>query len=61
MKRKQDVERILEEFTGVRDIPKIKTAKKRVLITKIKNKEGQYHHFSKRNRRYLWRILQETL
>ena len=41
MKRKQDIERILEEFKGVRNIPRIKTAKKRVLITKIKNKRGE--------------------
>ena len=41
MKRHQDIERILEEFKGVRNIPRIKTAKKRVLITKIKNKKGE--------------------
>ena len=41
MKRQQDIERILEEFKGVRNIPRIKTAKKIVLITKIKNKEGE--------------------
>ena len=41
MKRQQDIERILEEFKGVRNIPRIKTAKKRVLITKIKNKKGE--------------------
>ena len=39
MKRQQDIERILEEFKGVRNIPKLKTAKKRVLITKIKNEK----------------------
>ena len=42
MKRQQDIERILEEFKGVRYIPGIKTAKKKVLITKIKNDKGQY-------------------
>ena len=41
MKRHHDIERILEEFKGVRTIPRIKTAKKRVLITKIKNKKGE--------------------
>ena len=41
MKRQQDIERILEEFRGVRNIPGIKTAKKRVLITKIKNDKGE--------------------
>ena len=42
MKRHHDIERVLEEFKGVRIMPRIKTAKKRVLITKIKNKEGEY-------------------
>ena len=41
MKRQQDIERILEEFKGVRNFPRIKTAKKRVLITKIKNEKGE--------------------
>ena len=41
MKRQQDIERILEEFKGVRNIAGIKTAKKRVLITKIKNDKGE--------------------
>ena len=39
MKRHHDIERILEKFKGVRNIPRIKSAKKRVLITKIKNKK----------------------
>ena len=39
MKRKRDIERILEEFTGVRNIPRIKTAKQRVLITKKRTKK----------------------
>ena len=41
MKRQQDIERILEEFKGVRNIPVIKTAKKRVPITKINNEKGE--------------------
>ena len=41
MKRHQDIERILEEFKGFRNIPRIKAAKKKVLITKIKNKKGE--------------------
>ena len=41
MKRQQDIERFLEEFKGVRNIPGIKTAKKRVLVTKIKNEKGE--------------------
>ena len=38
-KKQQDIQRILEDFKGVRNIPGIKSAKKRVLITKIKNHE----------------------
>ena len=41
MKRQQDIQRILEEFKGVRNIPGIKTAKKKVLITKVKNDKGE--------------------
>ena len=41
MKRQQDIQRILEEFKGVRNIPGTKTAKKKVLITKIKNDKGE--------------------
>ena len=41
MKRQQDIQRILEDFKGVRNIPGIKSAKKRVLITKIKNEKGE--------------------
>ena len=41
MKRQQDIQRILEEFKGVRNIPGIKSAKKNVLITKIKNDKGE--------------------
>ena len=37
MKRQQEIQRILKEFKGVRNISGIKTAKKRVLNTKIKN------------------------
>ena len=36
-----DVRRILEDFKGIRNIPGIKSAKKRVFITKIKNEEGE--------------------
>ena len=41
MKRQQDIQRILEEFKGVRNIPGIKTAMKRVLIANIKNDKGE--------------------
>ena len=37
LKRQMDIRRILEDFKRIRNIPGIKSAKKRVLITKIKN------------------------
>ena len=40
MKQQQDIQKILEDFKGVRNIPGIKSAKKKVLITKIKNDKG---------------------
>ena len=39
LKRQQDIQRILEDFKGVSNIPGIKSAKKRVLITKIENEK----------------------
>ena len=41
MKRQQDIQRILEDFKGVRNIPRIKSAKKKVLTTKRKNDRGE--------------------
>ena len=41
MKRQQDSQRILEDFKGVRNIPGIKSAKKKVLVTKIKNEKRE--------------------
>ena len=41
MKRQMDIQRILEDFKGIRNIPGIKSALKRVLITKIKNEKGE--------------------
>ena len=41
MKRPQDIQRILEDSKGAKNIPGIKSAKKRVLITKIKNEKGE--------------------
>ena len=41
MKIQQDIQRILEDFKGVRNILGIKSAKKKVLITKIKNDKGE--------------------
>ena len=39
--RQQDIQRILEDFKGAENIPRIKSAKRRVLITKIKNEKGE--------------------
>ena len=44
---RQDIERILEEFKGVRNIPRIKSAKKRVLITKKRTTKGNASHLEK--------------
>ena len=41
MKRQQDIQRILEDFKGVGNIPGIKSAKKKVLTTKIQNDWGE--------------------
>ena len=40
VKRQQVIQKILEDFKGVSNIPGIKSAKKKVLITKIKNQRG---------------------
>ena len=45
MKRQQDIQRTLEDFKGVKNIPGIKSAKKRVLITKIR--EGKSSRLEK--------------
>ena len=41
LKRQQVIHIILEDFKGVSNIPGIKSAKKKVLITKIKNERGE--------------------
>ena len=41
VKRQQVIQRILEDFKGVSNIPGIISAKKKVLITKIKNERGE--------------------
>ena len=41
MKRQQDIQRILEDFKGVKNSPGIKSAKRRVLITMINNETGE--------------------
>ena len=56
MKRQQDIQKILEEFKGV---PGIKSAKKKVFITK-KTTKAKASHLEK-ELPILWRILQKTL
>ena len=41
LKRQHDFQRIFEDFKGVRNIPGIKSAKKKVLITNMKNDKGE--------------------
>ena len=41
MKRQQEIQKLLKDFKGVSNIPGIKSAKKKVLITKIKNERGE--------------------
>ena len=41
LKRQQVIQRILEDFKDVSNIPGIKSAKKKVLITKTKNERGE--------------------
>ena len=41
MKRQETIQKILEEVKGTRNISSIKSVKKRILIPKIKNKEGE--------------------
>ena len=41
MKIQQDIQRILEDFKGVKNIAGFKIAKRRVLITKIENERGE--------------------
>ena len=41
VKRQQAIQRILEDFKSVSNIPGIKSAKKKVFITKIKNERGE--------------------
>ena len=41
MKRHQDIQRILEDCKGVKNIPGIKSGKRRVLMTKMKNERGE--------------------
>ena len=41
LKRQQDIQKNLEDFKGVSSIPGIKSVKKKVFITKIRNERGE--------------------
>ena len=41
MKRQEEIQRRLEDFKGVRNIPGVKSAKERVLVAGIKNEKGE--------------------
>ena len=41
MKKQEEIQRILEDFKGIKNIPGVKSAKRRVLVTKIKNEKGE--------------------
>ena len=41
VKRQEEIQRILEDFKGTKNIPGIKSAERRVLITKKKNEKGE--------------------
>ena len=41
MKRQEEIQRILEDFKRIKNISGIKSAKRKVLITKIKNEKGE--------------------
>ena len=43
-KRQEEIQRILEDFEGIKKIPGIKSAKRRVPITKIKERERRSHY-----------------
>ena len=40
-KRQVEIQKILEKVKGTRNIPSIKSMKKRILIPKVKNKDGE--------------------
>ena len=40
-KRQEKIQKVLEKVKGTQNISSIKSVKKRILITKVKNKEGE--------------------
>ena len=59
VKRQEEIQRILEDLKGIKNIPGVKSAKTRVLTTKIKNEKGD--HVTERNWQCLWIILQKNI
>ena len=41
MKRQEKIQKILEKVRGTKNIPSIKSVKRRILIPKIRNKDGE--------------------
>ena len=41
MKRQEQIQKILEKVKGTRNIPSVKSVKKRILIAKVRSKEGE--------------------
>ena len=58
--KKQEIQRILEDFKGIRNIPGIKSATRRVLITKMKNEKCEVISIRKGSCQCLW-SLQKTI
>ena len=48
------IQKILEELEGTKNISNVKSAKKRILIPKVKNRRN--HHHKKRHRKRVCRI-----
>ena len=41
MKRQEKIQKILEKVKGTKNIPSIKSVKRRILIPKVRNKDGE--------------------
>ena len=53
MKRQEKIQKILEKVKGTKNIPSIKSVKKRILIPKVRNKVGEAEKRGKASRMYL--------
>ena len=61
MERQMDIQRVLEDFKGIRNIQVIKCAKERVLITKIKMRKENASHPEKELQVSLVNFTKKTL